>query len=184
MVSEQSNLVLCLQKILHGQERPVLVSFPANANDVFQKSSNTSNLQLVGSLLQSINMENTWPVYVYQLGSNNLKNIPDLLRCKPHSYVIFIGPEKEKERLLDSLSSQLWDLSSDVYFNRCARFVIVVTGYRSEIRNLRHDGCSTLWIGYKIENFVIVTAKPEQPHYGINEDKYGLEENKHFDIYS
>jgi hypothetical protein len=29
-----------------------------------------------------------------------------------------------------------------------------------------------------------VTAKPEQPHYGINEYIYGLEENIDFDIYS
>jgi hypothetical protein len=100
----------------------------------------------------------------------------------PHSYVIFTGPEKE--RLLVSLTSQLTNLSSDTYFNRSARFIVVVTGYRSEISAILHDGYSTLWIDFKIENFVIVTAKPQQPHYGINENKYGLEENIDFDIYS
>jgi hypothetical protein len=59
-----------------------------------------------------------------------------------------------------------------------------VTGYRSEISVLLHDGCSMLWIDFKIHNFVFVAAKPEQCHYGTGKDKYGLVENKHFDVYS
>jgi hypothetical protein len=117
------------------------------------------NLQLLGFLLRSINMVNIWPVCVYQLDSEALHKTPAILPSKPRSYIILIEPEEE--RLIDSLISQLTNFSSDVYFNRRARFIIVVTGYRSEISVLLHDGCSMLWIDFKIDNFVIVAAKPE-----------------------
>jgi hypothetical protein len=97
------------------------------------------NLQMLGFLLRIINMVNICPVYVYQLDSEALHKTPAMLPSKPQSYIILIGPETEEERLIDSLLSQLTNFSSDVYFNRRARFIIVVTGYRSEISVLLHD---------------------------------------------
>jgi hypothetical protein len=186
MVWEQSNLVLCLKKILLkyiAQENPLLISFPASEDDAVQTSPRTDNLQLVGSLLQSINVENIWPVYVYQLGSETLNNAAFILPYKPYSYVIFIGPEKEELRLLHTLQSQLMDLSSGMYFNHRAVFIIVVIGYRSEIKNLLNY-MSMLWMDFRIDKFITMTAKSDHSHYGIHKDMHRLVESKDFDIYS
>jgi hypothetical protein len=187
IVSEQSNLVLCLQKILLkyiAQERPLLISFPATTNDTVQTSPRTDNLQLVGSLLQSINMVNIWPVYVYQLDIDTHSNTSVTLHYKPHSYVIFIGPGKDEILLYDTLVSQINILSSDIYFNPRGRFIFVVTGYRLETNNFLFCSNRTLWINFRLEHFIIVIADPEPYHYNTNEDVYGLVESNNFDMYS
>jgi hypothetical protein len=188
IISEQSNLVLCLQKILlkHiAQERPLLVSYQATVNDAIQTSPGADNLQLVGSLLRYINVEDLWPLYVYQVdNSGTFNNTPVILPHKPYSYVIFIGPEKDDERLRGALYSQMLPLVAGTYFNPTARFIIVVSGYCSEIENFL---IFIFWLvgkGLKVENLVTVIAKHEPSQYDINEDMYGLVESKNFDIYS
>jgi hypothetical protein len=187
IVSDQSNLLLCLQKILLkyiSQESPLLIAFPATENDTVQTSPTTDNLQLVGSLLRSINMENLWPVYVYQLDTDIDSNISVTLPFKPHSYVIFIWPEKDEMRLRGILILLMQKLSRGMYFNPKARFIIVVAGHHSEINRVISYYSMILWRVMRIVNFVIIVANSETHQYGVNEDVYGLQESNKYDIYS
>jgi hypothetical protein len=86
-----------------------------------ETSPNTSNLQLVNSVLRYTNMENLWPFVVYQLESEPLNIIPAILPYNPQGYVIFIEPENEQRRLNDSLVSQVMTLGESLYFNPRAR---------------------------------------------------------------
>jgi hypothetical protein len=147
-------------------------------------SSKSDSLDLVNVVLRNINKETVSPIYEYRLDRKFLNSTEVILSYKPHSNIIFIRPQKEYSRLLDSLSSQLNALSPETYFNPRARFVIVVTGYCSKTTDFLPKGIDMLWSRFKVENFVIMVPNLNQSQYGINENVHGLLKVKDCDIYS
>jgi hypothetical protein len=90
-------------------------------------------LQLVGSLLRSINTVNIWQVCVYQLDFKIDSIISVTLLFKPQTFVILLGPVMDAMQLPDILVSQMLRLLTGIYFNPKARFIIVVAGHSSKI---------------------------------------------------
>lgn len=179
--SEQGYLVMCLRVILMKhitQVEHLVVSFPATTNGIMIKSSKTDALQLVDIVLRMINKEALWPLHVYQLGVNTSVILP----YKPHNYVIFIWPEKSDSQSAETLYSQLLTLSAN--FTPQAKFIIVVTGYYSEITSFLSRCNCYFWIVFNMVNFILMVPKLHASQYSVSGDKYRLVETKNFEVYS
>jgi hypothetical protein len=181
--SEQGYLVSCLRVILKkniAQDELLVASFPATTNGTMLTSTKTGALQLVDTVLQMINKETLWPLHIYQLDANSSVISP----YKPHNYVIFIWPEKSDNQSAEALYSQLYSLSVNLYFNPQAKFIVVLTGYYSDITKFLSSCNRYLWLVFNVVNFILLVAKHDASQYGATGEKYELGETKNFEVYS
>jgi hypothetical protein len=181
--SEQGYLVSCLRVILMksiAQDELLVASFPATIDGITLTSSKTGALQLVDTVLGMISNEVLWPLHVYQLDTNS--SVISLY--KPHNYVIFIWPEKSDDQSAETLYSQLYSLSVNLSFNPQAKFIVVITGYYSDITKFLTSCSCYLWLVFNIINFILVIPKRDASEYGVTGEKYGLGETNNFEVYS
>lgn len=186
-VSRDFHFMSCLRTVLRKhvpQGTNLVVSFPAYTNDTMLTSFRTDTLQVVDAVLQNINKETRWQLHVHQLDTKHPDGWPLNLPYKPDIYIILLGPEKESDKLVKFLVSQLNVLSSPIPFSPSARFIFIVTGYCANIAQFLRWVIVNIWVNFKIANLIIMIPRPDSDRRGINEDMNGLVETKSIDIYS
>ncbi|KDR12916.1 hypothetical protein L798_12871 [Zootermopsis nevadensis] len=149
MTTEEIHISSCLSAIVQQyftHDQPLLVCLP---------ESESVHPVWMDVMLGQLNQVTLWPVYVSQGESED--GIVATLTTKPHSYIIFTGPQGEFGNVTETLVGQLDALQSSLSWNPRGRFVVLVTARDSRPSHLLALKISeTLWNKAMIVNDVIM----------------------------
>ena len=160
--TDHRHILLCVNSIIKSyftSGRNLLLSVPSGI------TGHGAQLQIMDFMLKSIHNEMRWQVRVVR-PDPNVNTTPNNDN-KPHSYVIFIGPQSNNSDILLDLSEQVEFIMSEDFLNSRARFLVVANEHLSTPpRLLAISIFRKLYESYRIVNLVVVVSiyRADIPH--------------------
>ena len=160
--TDHRHILLCVNSIIKSyftSGRNLLLSVPSGI------TGHGAQLQIMDFMLKSIHNEMRWQVRVVR-PDPNVNTTPNNDN-KPHSYVIFIGPQSNNSDILLDLSEQVEFIMSEDFLNSRARFLVVASeNLSTPPRLLAISIFRKLYESYRIVNLVVVVSiyRVDIPH--------------------